>query len=67
MGEFSQRGVKDVEAATILGLHPQTLRNMRCRGEGPPYYVAGKRAVRYLLSDLEAYRTKRRVEPERVA
>jgi len=55
------RGLKDTEAAELLGLHPQTLRNMRCRGEGPAYHKLG-RAVRYLEKDLSAYLEKRKIQ-----
>ena len=55
------RGLKDTEAAEILGLHPQTLRNMRSKGEGPNYHKLG-RAVRYLEKDLLGYLDKRRIQ-----
>jgi predicted DNA-binding transcriptional regulator AlpA len=60
---FVRQGLKDTDAAKILGLHPQTLRNKRSRGEGPPYVKLG-RAVRYFEDDLIAYLDKRKIEPE---
>ena len=57
------RGLKDTEAAEMLGLHPQTLRNMRCRNEGPAYHKLG-RAVRYLEKDLLTYLEKRKIQTE---
>lgn len=61
MNNTWSRGLKDTEAAEMLGLHPQTLRNMRCRGERPAYHKLG-RAVRYLEKDLLAYLEKRRIQ-----
>jgi predicted DNA-binding transcriptional regulator AlpA len=63
MNNTMSRGLKDTEAAEMLGLHPQTLRNMRCKGEGPAYHKLGK-AVRYLEKDLLAYLEKRKIETE---
>jgi hypothetical protein len=62
MNNTMSRGLKDTEAAAMLGLHPQTLRNMRCKGEGPAYYKIG-RAVRYLPEDLISYVSDRKIEP----
>lgn len=56
------RGLKDTKAAEMLGLHPQTLRNMRSKGEGPAYYKIG-RAVRYWPEDLISYIRDRKIEP----
>jgi len=61
MDNDTSHGVKDTEAGSILGLHPQTLRNKRSKGEGPPYYKIG-RAVRYVKADLIAYREARKVQ-----
>jgi excisionase family DNA binding protein len=61
MNNTMSRGLKDTEAAKLLGLHPQTLRNMRSRGEGPIYHKLG-RTVRYLEKDLAAYLDKRRIQ-----
>jgi len=63
MHNTMSRGLKDTEAAKLLGLHPQTLRNMRCRGVGPIYHKLG-RAVRYLEKDLLSYLEKRRIQTE---
>ncbi len=57
------RGIKDTEAAKNLGVAPQTLRNMRCQGKGPPYFRIG-RAVRYSVEDLNRYIEARKVDPE---
>jgi len=42
------------EAATYLGLKKSTLEAWRCRGGGPKYSKFGN-AVRYRLTDLEAW------------
>jgi hypothetical protein len=62
MNNTMSRGLKDTEAAKLLGLHPQTLRNMRCKGEGPAYYKIG-RAVRYRSEDLISFIRDRKIEP----
>ena len=43
------------KAAEILGLSPKTLLNWRKLGLGPVARRFGGRAVRYSLSDLEAF------------
>ena len=52
----------DKEVAKALGVKVQTLRNMRCRGEGPAYAKIG-RLVRYLAADVERYVQAHRVVP----
>ena len=47
------------QAAACLGLSPRTLESYQCRGGGPPYYDLGG-VVRYLLSDLVRWASKRR-------
>ena len=61
MNKPTSHGLKDTEAGPILGLRPQTLRNKRSKGEGPPYYKIG-RAVRYLEKDLLDYLEKRKIQ-----
>jgi hypothetical protein len=46
--------VAEQRAAEILGLSVKTLRGWRLRGDGPRYAKFG-RAVRYAISDLEAF------------
>lgn len=41
-----------VEAAFLLGLSPRTLETLRLRGDGPPFVMVTKRAVRYRRQDL---------------
>ena len=44
------------EAAAVLGLSPQTLSNWASTGAGGlPYVQVSRRAIRYRLSDLEAW------------
>lgn len=47
--------VTDREAAEILGLAVQTLRNWRCERRGPPYRRIGGRVIRYSLRELDEY------------
>lgn len=65
-GEFGGKigFLNDVQAAKILGLKAQTLRNWRGQAKGPPYVKAG-RAVRYSLQDLISFMTARRIDPEK--
>lgn len=60
--------LNDIEAAKFLGVAVQTLRNWRHLSKGPAYLKLspGPRGrVGYLLNDLEAYRTRCRIDPER--
>lgn len=47
------------EAAELLGIKPQTLAVWRCRGANDLKFVKVGRAVRYRLSDVEAWVEKR--------
>ena len=49
------------QAAEVLGCAVQTLAHWRCKGNGPPYVCLGPRMVRYLVTDLDAWRNGRRV------
>ena len=51
--------ITTAQAAACLGLSPRTLESYRCRGGGPPYYDLGG-VVRYLLSDVVKWASKRR-------
>ena len=51
---LGNRFLRPREAAEILGLSPRTLGRRRSRGLGPAYYKFGS-AVRYRLSDLNAW------------
>lgn len=55
--------VNEHEAARLLGVAVQTLRNWRHQRRGPAYCKAGTR-VNYLVEDLKSYREKRRIDPE---
>ena len=52
--------LKDVQAAEVVGLSVQTLRNYRHRGIGPDY-VKQERSVRYPYSALIEWMESRRV------
>lgn len=49
------------EAAQYTGLAEPTLASLRCRGGGPPFVKYSRKAVRYLISDLDAYMADRRI------
>jgi len=57
------RYVNDIEAAKILSVAPQTLRNWRHQRRGPAYSKRG-RMVRYRLADLLAFMESGRIDPE---
>ncbi|UCE07462.1 MAG: helix-turn-helix domain-containing protein [bacterium] len=61
---ISKEMLNDLEAARLLGLRPQTLRNWRHKQRGPSYIKLGRRVV-YKLSDLSEYLTKHRINPEK--
>jgi excisionase family DNA binding protein len=43
------------EAARYLNCHPNTLEKMRVNAEGPPWHRLGKKAIRYLKTELCEY------------
>ena len=51
-------------AAALLGLAASTLERYRCTGGGPPYYLLGKRIVRYRREDLADWEAGRRPSRE---
>jgi predicted site-specific integrase-resolvase len=50
------------EAAKLMGVQVQTLRNWRSLRKGPPYLKLGS-SVRYSEDDVVAYLRSRRVDP----
>ena len=60
MSENVTKHLDTREAAAWLGLSPKTLERYRVSGEGPHFHRFGSR-VRYLLADLEAWASERRV------
>ena len=53
---ISNPGLLDQQGASAyLRISPRTLENWRYRGGGPKYIRLSPRAVRYRLSDLEAW------------
>ena len=44
--------IDEVAAAEWLGLAPSTLRNLRCKGGGPPFTRVASRCIRYKLARL---------------
>jgi predicted DNA-binding transcriptional regulator AlpA len=51
------------QAAKILGIDKRTLDNWRSLSRGPAYLKQSKRLVRYLYSDVLAFRDTKRIEP----
>jgi len=60
----SKTYLTDVDAAALMSLSPQTLRNWRSLNQGPAYFVVGARAIRYAVSDILAFMNARRITPE---
>ena len=59
MGEI----LNTVEAAKFLGIEPRTLEAWRYRDGGPRYIRYNKSQVRYFLSDLKDYQSRKVVTP----
>jgi len=55
--------MKPDEVAKMVGLTIGTLRNMRCRGAGPPYHKFSARSVRYNVGDIKLWMDNRRIVP----
>lgn len=53
------------QAAEIMGLKVQTLRNWRHAERGVPYVIVGTRKIGYLPEDLERFVLSGRVDPSR--
>lgn len=54
------RMVDEKTAAVILGVTVRCLQAWRTRRKGPTYHRMARRAIRYRLSDLEAFLNERR-------
>ena len=51
-----EQSIDTREASDLVGLSVSTLTKMRMTGDGPPYYVVGKRRVVYKPSECAAWR-----------
>lgn len=49
------RALNTVDAANYTGLAPATLEKLRCTGGGPRFVSYSRRAVRYRVSELDAW------------
>ena len=49
------------QAAAYTGLAPATLERLRCTGGGPRFVRYGRKAVRYLRGDLDAFMAARTI------
>ena len=56
--------LQEREAARVMGLSVQTLRNWRHLQKGPPYVRLGKKAIRYSLEALHDYMEENTINPE---
>ena len=63
MGVISNSMLTTKEAAEFLGIRPSTLNVWRSTGTVNVPYIRVGTAIRYRLSDLEEYVSKRRVMP----
>jgi len=53
------------EAARIMGVALQTLRNWRFQRRGPSYFVVSSRMIRYSLSSVIDFMEQRKINTER--
>lgn len=53
----------DIEAAAMLGVKNQTVRQWRSKNKGPKYIRVSRNVIRYRSEDLEAFLADRVVEP----
>lgn len=53
------------EAAEMIGIAAQTLRNWRSLGRGPNIVVLSRTLIRYLRADVEAWIQQQRMTPTR--
>jgi predicted DNA-binding transcriptional regulator AlpA len=66
---IGKRALSDPEAAHYIGMSISFLKQSRMNGDrgnrtpGPPFIKIGRRAVRYLVEDLDAWLLRYRREP----
>ena len=53
--DHPQAMLTTTQAASVLGLSPRTLEQLRVKGGGPNYFALGKRAIRYRRQALETW------------
>lgn len=53
--------LRDTAVAEWIGLEPKTLRNMRSRGDGPPWVRVGDKAIRYRRGAVRAWLAAREI------
>jgi predicted DNA-binding transcriptional regulator AlpA len=54
-----ERALDAREVSELIGVSTIVLAHWRLRGEGPPFFKAGTRSVRYRLGDVIAWRDAR--------
>ena len=60
-----ERYLNEKQAAKLIGLSVQTLRNQRFKRCGLPYVKVG-RSVRYDIQDIIPFMDNRKVQPETI-
>ena len=56
------RLIDERAAAEMLGISPDTLRNQRCRGDGPRFVRLSARCIRFEVAEILKYIAERRVK-----
>jgi hypothetical protein len=59
----ADKPLAELEAAQMLGVAVQTLRNWRCMQKGPAYHKYGRRVI-YMQSGIEDYKSRHCIDPE---
>jgi len=62
-----ENALKPELAAKYIGVSEATLRLWRSHGEGPPYFRAGEKLIRYRRVDLDAWIESRLNKPSDAA
>lgn len=52
----AERALDTTQVSVVLGVAPITLAQWRAKGQGPRFFRASARAVRYRLGDVIAFR-----------
>jgi len=68
---MTERALQDRDAARYIGMSVSFLKQSRMNGDrenrtpGPPFVKLGRRAVRYLKEDLDAWLEQHRQKPKK--
>ncbi|MEM4406875.1 MAG: helix-turn-helix domain-containing protein [Candidatus Methanomethylicaceae archaeon] len=64
MKDYAEKYITEKELSEIISIAPQTLRNWRHQGYGPPYIKVGRRVL-YKLSDVIRFMDENKRVPVR--